>query len=136
MTLSGGYVPVGTFNVTADSFPEVVEEAYPVYSSTAHSLYAVKPLATSETPSGSAMTRVWTLRYRNASASEYSSVLGFYADSKGGAEGLYWSNQNFTRGGSTETVIVRMIQGPLKVRRDSHGRYSFTVKLEEMHHAP
>jgi hypothetical protein len=135
-TLVGGYVPVGTYDVVPDSFPEAVEEAIPLYSSTSQALYAIRPIVSSETKAGNISTRTWTLQYRNASRSEYSRVLELYALSKGGAEGLYWNNQNFTRGGSTETVVVRMSQGPLKATRSTHGRYKFTVKLEEMRYAP
>ena len=134
--LSGGYVPVGTFDVVPDTFPEAIEEQQPHYKRQSHALHQGRLMSTSETASSSVMTRVWKLRYTNASASEYTRVLALYSDSKGGAEGLYWNNQNFTRGGPAETVIVRMAQGPLRVRRTSHGRYSFNVILEEMHIAP
>lgn len=136
MPLTGGYVAVDTYDVEADTFPLIVEELIPSYTTNDHHLMHRRATVSSETAAGTLAHRRWRLKYSLASATQYARALELYDISRGGALGLNWSNQHFTRGGATESVIVRMAQGPLKVRRTIHGRYEFEVVLEEMRVGP
>ena len=90
----------------------------------------------SESDQGVAGVRRFTLRYSLATKADYNKAMALWKKSTGGTQGIAFTNTFSPYSGSSETLIVRMVDGPLNLRKISHVRYSFTIVLEEMLHGP
>lgn len=90
----------------------------------------------SESAQGIAAVRTFSLVYRLATRSTYEKVMLLWERTKGGAQGISYTNNDLAYG-SSETLIVRMTAAPtFNVVTTNDVFFTFTVDLEEMLHSP
>lgn len=86
----------------------------------------------SESAQGVTAVRRFSLSYRLAPKSDYDKAMALWKTTTGGSQGIAFTNIYSPYTGSSETLIVRMVDAPFNLRKDSYVSYSFTIVLEEM----
>jgi len=130
------YAAVETWDLTADAFP-VGLDLYRrgVRTPIQGGLVQRRQTFSSESAQGQAAVRTFRLLFNTATKSDDNRAVALWKNTTGGTQGITYEHTNTAYSG-TETIIVRMVAAPFLLRKVAHGRYQFTVVLEEMLHAP
>jgi len=131
------YTAVDTWDLKPDKFPVTVSVLRRgVQTPIEGGMIQRRQTLSSESALGQAAKRTFTHNFGNATKSDYNRAVALWKNTTGGTQGITYVHTNTAYSGTDETIIVRMKAAPLLLRKLSHGRYAFTVILEEMFHGP
>jgi len=137
--VANGYTPVDTWDLVPDRFPDTVKVMRrAVRTQASGGVVHRRQVQSSESPAGKAAKREFVLQFTTASRTEYDRAIALWELTRGGAEGLNFTTDAwmYQDGGGSETLVVRMKAAPFGLRRVTAVTYQFSVRLEEMFHAP
>jgi hypothetical protein len=83
-----------------------------------------------------AAVRRFTVSYPLATKGDYDKAMALWVNSGGGSDGVSFVAENLAFTGSSETIIVRMVDAPLMLTQVTGEAYNFSITLEEMLHSP
>ena len=130
------YSAVDTFDLNAPESVEVSTYRRGVRTPVDGGMIKRRQTFSSESNQGVAGVRRFTLQYGLATKEDYHKAMALWKNSSGGTQGITFTNTLSPYTGSSETLIVRMVDSPMNLRRVNHVRYAFTIVLEEMLHGP
>lgn len=130
------YSAVDTFDLSAPESMEVTTHRRGVRTPVNGGMIQRRQTFSSESDQGVAAVRRFTLYYQLATKADYNKAMALWKNTTGGTQGISFTNTYSPYSGSSETLIVRMVDQPLNLRRVNHVRFAFTIILEEMLHGP
>lgn len=89
----------------------------------------------SESNQNQAAVRRFHIIIGNASKGDFNKIMALWKNTTGGTQGISFTNTQSPYTGSSETIIVRIVDRPL-VLQQVNVLYNFAVTLEEMLHGP
>ena len=90
----------------------------------------------SESEFGQAALRQFRVMVTDGSKGDFNKIMALWKNTTGGTQGISFTNPYSPYTGSSETLIVRILDAPLLLNQTSPIHYGFAVTLVEMLHAP
>ena len=129
------YSAVDTWDISAFQSVEITTKRRAVRTPADGGTLRRRQTYSSQSAQNQAAVRRFYILVTNASKGDFNKIMALWKNTTGGTQGISFTNTQSPYTGSSETLIVRIVDKPL-VLQQMNVLYNFSVTLEEMLHAP